>query len=378
MNKYMIDELTIQRVKDAASIVDVIGDFYELKRSGTEYECRCPFHNDRHLGSFKVSAKKNFAKCFACGWQGGPVDFLMEHEHLSFADAIRWLGKKYGIDVEGADQMKVRPATPRKALPALPMLQLPISMVTHSARQLGQGNTLVEWLRSGVNWSDSQRANLEKAINDYRIGGARQGHVMFWQIDNNMIVRTGKMMLYKADGHRDKDAQYNFDWVHSALFRMGREEWSADKCEVKPCLFGLHLLNSCQDKTEVCIVESEKTAIIMAAAYGNNEDYVWMACGGMGNITREKLEPIMRQKRQIVLYPDRDGIEEWQRRAHALNYPHVVVETDMVTRHWMPEDGEKADVADIVVRLLNENLEDKKRKSAALTALDDEFQLKVL
>ena len=74
----MIDDATIKKIKDAASIVDVIGDFYTLRKRGVEYECKCPFHQDKHYGSFKISPKKNYAKCFSCGWQGGPVDFLMK------------------------------------------------------------------------------------------------------------------------------------------------------------------------------------------------------------------------------------------------------------------------------------------------------------
>ena len=114
----MIDNLTIEKIKSAASIVDVIGDFYELRKNGKDYTCLCPFHEDRHLGSFKVSPTKNCYTCFSCGEHGKPLDFLMKHEHLSFIDAIRWLGKKYGIEVEGADKFSVRASTPRPAVVA--------------------------------------------------------------------------------------------------------------------------------------------------------------------------------------------------------------------------------------------------------------------
>ena len=70
-----IDKLTIEKIKDAASIVDVIGDFYDLKKKGVNYECLCPFHDDRHLGSFKISPKKNTYSCYSCGAHGNSVDF---------------------------------------------------------------------------------------------------------------------------------------------------------------------------------------------------------------------------------------------------------------------------------------------------------------
>ena len=98
MNDYII-----QRIKSAARITDVVGAFYALRRSGTEWTCLCPFHDDRHLGSFKVSPAKNLYKCFSCGAGGDTLDFIMRHERLSYPDALRWLGRRYGIDPETTD-----------------------------------------------------------------------------------------------------------------------------------------------------------------------------------------------------------------------------------------------------------------------------------
>ena len=87
----MIDKSTEQRIKDSASIVDVVSDFLELRPKGRNYECLCPFHNDRHLGSFVVSPARNCYKCFSCEAKGGPVDFLMEYAHMDYPDALRYL-----------------------------------------------------------------------------------------------------------------------------------------------------------------------------------------------------------------------------------------------------------------------------------------------
>jgi hypothetical protein len=349
----MIDDLTIQKIKDAASIVDVIGDFYQLRKSGVEYECKCPFHEDRHMGSFKISPRKNYAKCFSCGWQGGPIDFLMEHERLSFVDALRWLGKKYSIEVEGSENFQVKPSIPRQQLPPLPMLVLP-DWMWQIKFGLPDEHPFYLWLKS-INWDGSQRARLYDMLTDYHIGTAKNGMVIFWQIDEAQRVRTGKMMKYKADGHRDKESPYNFDWVHSALYRDPRTGYSADKNDVKPCLFGLHLLDKYKklQRQQVCIVESEKTALLMAIAYGNHPGQVWMACGGVENLNREKLKPIIEQKRDIILYPDRDAISRWNAKAENLHYDHVQVDIKPVTEWWRPEDGEKADIADVVIRMIN-------------------------
>ena len=127
-----------------------------------------------------------------------------------------------------------------------------------------------------------------------------------------------------------------------------------EKVDVKPCLFGLHLLNKYKG-ADVCIVESEKTAIIMAIAYGNHVKQVWMACGGIQNISKEKLAPIMKEGRRIVLYPDRDGVKEWEKKAHELDYLNITVDARPVREWWKPCDGEKADIADVVVRSITEH-----------------------
>ena len=95
----MIDRATIDKILDAANIVDVVSDFVTLKRAGANFKGLCPFHDDR-TPSFTVSPAKNYCKCFACGEGGSPVGFIMKHEQLSYPDALRYLARKYGIPVE--------------------------------------------------------------------------------------------------------------------------------------------------------------------------------------------------------------------------------------------------------------------------------------
>ena len=95
----MIDRLTVDKILDAANIVDVVSDFVSLKRAGANLKGLCPFHDDR-TPSFMVSPARNYCKCFACGEGGSPVGFIMKHEQLSYPDALRYLAKKYGIKIE--------------------------------------------------------------------------------------------------------------------------------------------------------------------------------------------------------------------------------------------------------------------------------------
>lgn len=95
----MIDRATVDRILDAAQIVDVVSDFVTLKKAGVNYKGLCPFHDDR-TPSFVVSPSKGLCKCFACGKGGNAVHFIMEHEQLSYPDALRYLARKYNIEIK--------------------------------------------------------------------------------------------------------------------------------------------------------------------------------------------------------------------------------------------------------------------------------------
>ncbi len=94
-----IDRETVQRILDTAEIVDVVSDYVNLKRRGSSYLGLCPFHNER-TPSFSVSKSKNICKCFSCGKGGSPVNFVMEIEQISYSEALRYLAKKYNIEIK--------------------------------------------------------------------------------------------------------------------------------------------------------------------------------------------------------------------------------------------------------------------------------------
>ena len=95
----MIDRATIDKIMDATNIVDVVGEFVTLRRAGVNYKGLCPFHDDK-TPSFMVSPAKQICHCFACGEGGNAVNFLMKHEQITYPEALRWLAKKYNIEIE--------------------------------------------------------------------------------------------------------------------------------------------------------------------------------------------------------------------------------------------------------------------------------------
>lgn len=98
----MIDQQTIDRIMDAARIDEVVSEFVTLRKRGVNLVGLCPFHDDK-TPSFYVSPSKGLCKCFACGKGGNPVHFIMEHEQLSYPDALRWLARKYHIEIQERD-----------------------------------------------------------------------------------------------------------------------------------------------------------------------------------------------------------------------------------------------------------------------------------
>ena len=94
----MIDRATIDKIMDAANIVDVVSEFVTLRKAGVNYKGLCPFHNEK-TPSFVVSPSKGYCHCFSCGKGGNAVGFIMEHEQMTYPEALRWLAKKYNIEI---------------------------------------------------------------------------------------------------------------------------------------------------------------------------------------------------------------------------------------------------------------------------------------
>ena len=369
-----IPENIIDDVIAAADLVEVMTDFLGsysmdnpggLRKKGVNYTCICPFHEDHNDGNLMIRPKKvnkypNTYHCFVCEARGGVVQWLMKHENMSFMDAIRWLGKKYNIDVDDIP-VNYTPPPPRPVPPPLPTLIIPRKMV--AARVDNHGDPLCTWIRH-LPWDEPQRARVEQVLKDYCVGHAAvkqryQEHhfTVFWQIDAEGNPRTGHYMKYKTTGKRmhKEDDRYNTDWFHSLLERNKvTSVYDPEKQEPRQCLFGEHLLKR-YPGAPICLVESEKTAVLMAIAYGNHPMQLWLACAGIGNLNAERLAPLIKQRRRIILYPDRDGIEKWQAKAKELNYDRVTIDTRAVTEWWKECDGPKADIADVVVRIIKEN-----------------------
>ena len=185
---------------------------------------------------------------------------------------------------------------------------------------------------------------IEGLIDEYRLGVARNGSVIFYQLDIKGRCRTGKIMQYDPEtGHRIKDENVpgRITWVHSLMKKLGQlpESW-----ELSQCLFGEHLLAEYPDKP-VALVESEKTAVICA---GLMPKFIWLATGGKSQINDRLL---VLKGRKVVAYPDVDGFQEWTEKLARYEELHITV-SPILQQEATPEDLENhIDIADWLIRL---------------------------
>lgn len=191
-------------------------------------------------------------------------------------------------------------------------------------------------------FTPSQIATL---VYEYCIGNTSTGDVIFWQIDGKNRVRTGKIMRYNPKtGKRAKNGFNGIDWVHSKLKRAGV---IADDWELSQCLFGEHILHR-EPTSPVCLVESEKTAII---GRGVMPWCVWVATGGKSNLKTEKCRCL--KGRDVIIYPDLGAFDLWTRQAKeiAQNVGFNVRISDLLERIATDTDQhEGLDIADYIIR----------------------------
>lgn len=279
------DELDLKKIRELP-IFDVCSKLgITLKGKGKiTKRTLCWHHNDTHP-SMRINKDKNIFKCFVCGEGGDVIKLVQEHENLVFREACDWLVKEFDVILTNSTVQK--PVKSKPSAPPLPVIvPLDAALVTKSK---GLGSEFCKAVVSAGYLSDGQ---LQNAAERYRLGYSKEGGVIFWEIDEQQQMHTGKIMYYQPDCHRDK--AHNPTWVHALL----KQQLPADY-ELQHCLFGLHLLN---ERTErVAIVESEKTAVIMSEKF---TDFVWLSCGGMQMLKPELLAPLVQYR--IIIFPDAD------------------------------------------------------------------------
>ena len=384
------DDLTINKLR-GLSILDVADKLgFKLKGLGDEgRRALCPYHDDKHP-SLHFSKKKGIFKCFVCGAKGDLFKLVMDARNCTFVEACDWLINEFHVVIvpntnltnptnkkiseisairvqkenynSCSENISVQSVVPKITSALYP---LPSDIVTKCL------SLNSEFCKSVVSSGYLSKGQLHRAAARYRLGATKDGGVIFWQIDDQQRVHTGKIMYYQPDCHRDK--QHHPTWVHCLM-----KDQLPPNYEFQPCLFGLHLLSN-TDHSDlpdnkfsnslilennksvqsvksvvnikgVCIVESEKSAVILSEKF---TDFVWLSCGGLQSFRPELLSPLVNYK--VIIFPDTDptgdAFRQWSQvateaqRLYKFHYPLRI--SRLLEDHASPEQKQrKIDLVD--------------------------------
>ena len=197
----MIDQLTIDRIMDAAQIYDVVSDFVTLRKRGVNYVGLCPFHDDK-TPSFYVSPAKGLCKCFACGKGGNAVHFIMEHEQMTYPEALRYLAKKYGIEIKERELSNEEKAAQSERESLFIMNQFANDYFRHTLRETEEGRSVgMAYFRN--------RGFRDDIIEKFQLGYCTESNDAFAKkalekgYKPEYLIKTG--LCYETDDHRLRD-----------------------------------------------------------------------------------------------------------------------------------------------------------------------------
>lgn len=245
-NNYpMIDQPTIDRILDAVQIVDIVSDFVTLRKRGVNYVGLCPFHDDK-TPSFYVSPSKGLCKCFSCGKGGNAVHFIMEHEQMSYPEALKYLAKKYGIEI------KERELSSEEKL--MQSERESLFIVNNFARDYFQNilKNHVDGRSIGMAYFRN-RGFRDDIIEKFQLGYCTESHDAMAQeaikkgFKKEYLVKTG--LCYETDDHRLRDRFW------------GRVIFPVHTLSGKVVAFGGRVLSSATKGVKVKYVNSPESEI---------------------------------------------------------------------------------------------------------------------
>ncbi len=315
-----IDQETVQKILDAADIVEVVSDFVKLRRSGANYKGLCPFHSER-TPSFSVNRARNICKCFSCGKGGSPVNFIMEHEQMTFNEALRYLARKYNIEIvekELSDEER-QAASRRESLLALNSFANEHFRTNLTETVEGKSVALPYFRHRGLSDAMVERFQLGYAIDkptELLDAARRKGFREEFMVELGLIVqneRDGRSSLY--DRYRSR-VIFPIHSLSGRVVGFGARTMRSDKniakyvnspessiYSKKKELYGLFQARSAIVRADKCImVEGYLDVISMHQAGVENV----VASSGT-SITEEQIRVVHRFTENVTLIYDADA-----------------------------------------------------------------------
>lgn len=314
----LIDRETVQRILDAADIVEVVSDFVTLRKSGANYKGLCPFHNER-TPSFSVNKSRNICKCFSCGKGGSPVNFIMEHEQMTFNEALRYLARKYNIEIQERELTAAERAAASRSEALMALNAFALKHFETNLRDTSEGRSqALSYLRHrGISDAMIERFHLGYALDigtDLLDAARRAGFNTDLMVDTGLEGRSSRDgSLY--DRYRGR-VIFPIHTLSGRVVGFGARTMRSDKniakyvnspeSEIyhkKKELYGLHQARHAIARADKCImVEGYFDVISMHQA---GVEYVVASSGT--SLTEEQIRTVRRFTHNMTLIYDGDA-----------------------------------------------------------------------
>ncbi len=344
---YLISQRSIQEVINTAQVVDIIEDYITLKRRGANMLGLCPFHDEK-TPSFTVSPSKNIYKCFGCGQSGNPVSFLMEHDHLSFPEAIRTLAKRYNLELEEDNNHDDDEFKEQKKL------EESYYIINNYAADFFKTNLLDTNDGKAIALPYfKERGFLESTIKKFELGFAPDGYKKFAdkaaknQFNEEFLQALGLVSKKGYDFFRNR-VMFTIHNVSGKIIAFAGRTLSTDKKQPKyinspetpiynkrKVLYALHLAKNMVRKKDNCYIVEGYTDVI--SLFQNGVENVVASSGT--SLTSDQVRLVKRYTDNITFLYDGDaaGIKA------ALRGMDIVLENDMNVKLVLLPDGEDPD-----------------------------------
>ena len=345
----MIDKATVDRIYAAANIVDVISDFVTLKKKGVNYQACCPFHNEK-TPSFVVSPSKGVFKCFGCGKGGNAVTFVMEHENMTYPEALKYVAKKYGIEV---NEHELLPEEQRRNDDRESMMVVSSYAADYFVRMLHE---TPEGQNIGIGYF-RERGFSDATIKRFGLGYCTEVRDAFTRqalsdgYKEEFLISTGLTIKRETGGYYDRFCGRVIFPIHSISGRViafGARTMRTDKKTAKylnspeseiyhksDVLYGLYFAKRAITQQDCCILVEGYTDVISMHQAGIEN----VVASSGTSLTQGQIRMIARFSRNITIIYDGDsaGIKA------SLRGIDMILKEGMNVRTVLLPDGEDPD-----------------------------------
>lgn len=345
----MIDKATVDRIYAAANIVDVISDFVTLKKKGVNYQACCPFHNEK-TPSFVVSPSKGVFKCFGCGKGGNAVTFVMEHENMTYPEALKYVAKKYGIEV---NEHELLPEEQRRNDDRESMMVVSSYAADYFVRMLHE---TPEGQNIGIGYF-RERGFSDATIKRFGLGYCTEVRDAFTRqalsdgYKEEFLIRTGLTIKRENGGYYDRFCGRVIFPIHSISGRViafGARTMRTDKKTAKylnspeseiyhksDVLYGIYFAKRAITQQDCCILVEGYTDVISMHQAGIEN----VVASSGTSLTQGQIRMIARFSHNITIIYDGDsaGIKA------SLRGIDMVLKEGMNVRTVLLPDGEDPD-----------------------------------